>query len=127
MRMEASGFLDYFEDLEDPRLDRKKFYPVNEILLTTLLSIIGGADSWNDIELFGKAKIPYLRQYLPYVNGVPSDDTFRRFFRRIDPEEFRSRFVKWMKNFPLPTGVIISLDGKVCRHTFDGKEKAALH
>lgn len=125
--LEGNGFLDYFEDLEDPRLDRKKFYPVNEILLTTLLSIICGADSWNDIELFGKAKISYLRQYLPYVNGVPSDDTFRRFFRRINPEEFRSRFVKWMKNFPLPTGVIIALDGKVSRHTFDGDDKAALH
>jgi predicted transposase YbfD/YdcC len=126
-RLEENGFLDYFEDLEDPRLDRKKLYPINEILLTTLLSIICGADSWNDIELFGKAKISYLRQFLPYANGVPSDDTFRRFFRRINPEEFRSRFVKWMKTFPLPANVIIALDGKVSRHTFDGDEKAALH
>lgn len=125
--LEVNGFLDYFEDLEDHRLDRKKFYPINEILLTTLLSIICGADSWNDIELFGKAKIDYLRRHLPYANGVPSDDTFRRFFRRINPEEFRSRFVQWMKNFPLPEDVIISLDGKVSRHTFDGDEKAALH
>lgn len=126
-RLESNGFLDYFEDFEDPRLDRKKLYPVNEILLTTLLSIICGADSWNDIELFGKAKIGYLRRFLPYANGVPSDDTFRRFFRRINPEEFRSRFAAWMKSFPLPADVIISLDGKVSRHTFDGDEKAALH
>ena len=125
-RLEVHGFLGYFEGLEDPRIDRKKFYPVNEILLTTLLSIICGADSWNDIELFGKAKIDYLRRYLPYANGAPSDDTFRRLFRRINPEEFRSRFVQWMKNFPLAEDVIISLDGKVSCHTFDGDEKAAL-
>jgi hypothetical protein len=60
-RLEENRLLDYFEDLEDPRLGRKKLYLINEI---------------------------------------PSDDTFRRFFRCIHPEEFRSRFIKWMKTFP---------------------------
>jgi hypothetical protein len=36
------GFLDYFSDLPDPRIDRKKIYPLNEILLIAFLSIICG-------------------------------------------------------------------------------------
>ena len=28
---EAEGFLDFFEDLEDPRIERKKMYPMCEI------------------------------------------------------------------------------------------------
>lgn len=123
----GEGFLDYFVDLEDPRLDRKKLYKVSEILLVTLLSVICGAEGWQDIEDFGKAKLTYLRRYLPYENGIPSDDTYRRFFRRIDPEEFRTRFCKWMQNLPLPADRIIAIDGKTSRHTFDGDEKKALH
>ena len=29
------AFLDFFADFEDPRMDRHKLYPLNEILLTT--------------------------------------------------------------------------------------------
>lgn len=124
---ETLGFLDYFKDLEDPRIDRKKFYLISEILLATFLAVICGADSWNDIEIFGKSKIDYLMKFLPFPNGAPSDDTYRRFFRCIAPEEFRKRFVQWMKNLPLPPHTLIALDGKVSRHTFDGDEKNALH
>lgn len=64
---DTQGFLDCFEDLQDPRIDRRKPYPVSEILLVTLLSIISGAESWNDIELFGKAKQDYLRRFLSFI------------------------------------------------------------
>jgi hypothetical protein len=31
---EKFGFLDYFDDLKDPRVNRTKIYPLNEILLS---------------------------------------------------------------------------------------------
>jgi hypothetical protein len=46
-------------------------------------------DGWADMELFGKSKLDYLRKFLPFENGTPSDDTFRRLFRRLDPEAFK--------------------------------------
>lgn len=63
---------------------------------------------------------------MPYKNGVPSDDTLRRFFRAIDPKDFQNRFVSWVKDFQSTTGNIISIDGKTSRHSFDG-DKSALH
>ncbi|TAL47758.1 MAG: transposase family protein [Methylovulum sp.] len=56
--------------------------------------MICGADSWDDIELFGKSKLVFLRQYLPYEFGIPSDDTLRRFFRTIDTTQFQRLFVE---------------------------------
>ena len=52
--MTELSFLDYFEELEDPRVERTKFYPVDEILLTTLCAVICGSEGWSDVELFGK-------------------------------------------------------------------------
>jgi predicted transposase YbfD/YdcC len=120
------SFLDFFEDLEDPRLDRKKLHGISEILLVTLAGVICGAEGWIDIEKFGNSKLEELRKYLPFANGIPSDDTLRRFFRRIDPKNFKDRFVSWIKTINLSEETLIAIDGKVSRHTFD-KDKAALH
>lgn len=67
-------------------------YTMSEILLVTLCAAICGAEDWQDVEDFGKVKIDYLRQFLPYKNGIPSDDTYRRFFRTIDPKQFQELF-----------------------------------
>jgi predicted transposase YbfD/YdcC len=120
------SFLDFFEDFDDPRVDRKKLHVVQEIMLVTLAAVICGAEGWNDVEKFGKAKIDELRKYLPFENGAPSDDTLRRFFRRIDPSKFKEKFVTWVKTIKLPQGNVIAIDGKVSRHSFSD-DKSALH
>lgn len=119
---EQEGFLDYFEDLEDPRIDRKKLYPVDEILLLTLAAVICGSEGWLDIEAFGREKLEYLRQFLPFENGTPSDDTLRRFYRTVDPKGFQDRFVQWAQSLNELDKKLISIDGKVSRHTFDGDQ-----
>jgi len=119
---EPDGFLDFFADIEDPRIDRKKLYPLNEILLLTLTAIICGSEGWLDIEAFGETKIDYLKQFLPFENGTPSDDTLRRLFRSIDPKDFQERFVKWTEWLSQARPKLISIDGKVSRHTFDGNQ-----
>jgi predicted transposase YbfD/YdcC len=121
-KKEEEGFLDFFEDLEDPRIDRKKLYPVNELLLQTLAAVICGSEGWLDIEAFGHEKIDYLRQFLPYENGTASDDTLRRFFRSINPKDFQERFVKWTESLSELNKKLISIDGKVSRHTFDNDQ-----
>ena len=120
MQEAHKGFLDYSQDLPDPRIDRKKLHRVDEILLLTLTAVICGAEGWQDIELFGQQKLGYLRKFLPYANGVPSDDTLRRLFRRINPQEFQKRFTVWAENLKTEVQRLISIDGKVSRHSFDG-------
>lgn len=125
--MQDLGFLDYFGKIDDPRIDRKKLYPVDEILLTTLCAVICGAEGWNDVELFGKHKLDFLKEYLPYKNGIPSDDTFRRFFRAISPKAFQECFIKWVNSLGITTlDKVIAIDGKTLRRSHDG-DKKALH
>jgi len=86
---------------------------MSEILLTALCAVICGAEGWQDVEDFGKAKIDYLRQHLPFKNGIPSDDTFRRFFRSLDPGHFQELFRGWVSNIqPEVAEGVIAIDGK---------------
>lgn len=115
------GFLDYFKDLKDPRSTRNRLYTMSEILLTTLCGAVCGAEGWQDVEDYGNSQIKRLRKYLPYKNGIPSDDTFRRFYRSINPEAFSALFREWVRGI-IPLSIdndVIAIDGKSSRHSFD--------
>lgn len=124
MKDKEIGFIDFFSQIPDHRLDRRKLHPVEEILLVTFCGMIAGCDSWEDLELYGKTKIEYLRRYLPFKKGIPSDDTLRRFFRVLDPEIFESYFIKWVQSFQIDlVDKIIAVDGKTSRRSFDGDNR----
>lgn len=116
------SFEDFINGLDDPRIDRNKLHSVEEILFLTLSAIVCGCEGWRDIERFGKIKLEFLRTVFPYTHGIPSDDTMRRFFRALDPENFRTCFVSWAKALKLADNKHLAIDGKVSRHSFDGDE-----
>ncbi|PID59248.1 MAG: ISAs1 family transposase, partial [Gammaproteobacteria bacterium] len=127
MPKELKHFLDHFEDLEDPRMERTRLHPLPEILLTTVCGVFAGCEGWNEIEAFGRVRLELLRQYLPFENGMPSDDTLRRVFRALDPGQFQQCFQSWCRNwFVLHDGSQIAIDGKTLRGSRDG-DRQALH
>ena len=113
--MENHSLISLFGDMPDPRLDRKKLHKLSDIIISAILSVICGAESWVDVEDFGEARYSWLKDFLELPNGVPSHDTFNRVFSLISPEEFEKRFVEWVS---LVSGKInghIAIDGKVLR------------
>jgi len=50
----ARSVTEHFSNLKDPRIDRKKLYPLMEILFIVLCGAICGADSWRDFVIFGR-------------------------------------------------------------------------
>lgn len=50
--------------------------------------------TWNDIEMYGKQKKEWLLIILSLPNGIPTHDTFNRFFAALDPAEFEAGFIK---------------------------------
>lgn len=121
------SFLDVFGGLKDPRSSRNRLYTMSELLLTCLCGAVCGAEGWQDVEDFGNAKIDYLRSILPFSNGIPSDDTFRRFFRALDPSAFQGLFIEWVRQLqPTLQSDVIAIDGKSSRHSFDDG-KSMLH
>ena len=119
-----TNFMDKFESMEDKRSERNRLYSVAEILLVTFLGVICGAEGWQDVESYGKAKIEYLRKYFSYKNGIPSDDTIRRFFRSLDPDHFKAMFHEWAKSLAQTVGAtVIAIDGKSSRRSHDTDRK----
>jgi hypothetical protein len=88
------GFEKQFEDVTDPRQAGKITYPMIEILFLAVVAVAGKAEDWEDIEDFGEAPLEILREYLPFKDGTPSNDTIRRFFGSIDPKEMNCSYKK---------------------------------
>jgi hypothetical protein len=81
----------YFADLPDPRIDRTKKHFLLDILAIAPCTNIAGADSREEVQRFGEAKITWLRRPLIPTNGIPSHDAFNRASARIDPKTFTRR------------------------------------
>jgi len=52
----------------------------------TICAVICGAETWEDIELFGDCKHKFFKGFLELPNGIPCHDTFARLFARLDPK-----------------------------------------
>jgi len=76
--MTTSSILTHFSKLPDPRVERTKKYPLEEIVLLMISAALSGAMGWKAIKDFGELKLDWLRQYLPYANGIPADDTLSK-------------------------------------------------
>ncbi|KAA6341974.1 hypothetical protein EZS27_010259, partial [termite gut metagenome] len=48
--------ISYFTELTDPRVDRSKEHLMEDIIFITIAAVICGAETWNDIENYGKSK-----------------------------------------------------------------------
>lgn len=120
---------EHFAVMEDPRVERTKLHPLVSILVIALCAVICGAESWDDIALFGKAKEAWLTTFLDLPHGIPSHDTFNRVFAALDAKQFEACFVAWMQAVAeiLPAQVI-AIDGKTVRRSHDRTNgKAAIH
>jgi len=110
----------HFGKLRDPRIGNAKRHKLMDILVIAICAVICGADSWSDIELFGKNKQAWLKKFLELPNGIPSHDTFGRVFALINPEEFRRCFTEWVQAInQLTQGQVIAVDGKQLRGSAD--------
>jgi len=83
--------------IEDPRVERTRLHLLSDILTIAILSVMAGGEGWEDMELYGVSKHAWLSTFLVLANGIPSEDTFRRVFERIDPKQFEDCFEGWVK------------------------------
>lgn len=125
----AITILDGFSTMKDPRIDRKKRYPLIEIFFLTLAAVVSGADHFTEIQMFGKANLAWLRKYLRFANGIPSHDAISYFFSKLDPEHFKEKFVEWIHSVATVSGgEIVAIDAKTLGRSHDGNaNKQAIH
>lgn len=82
--------LTHLADVPDFRRQNKNFR--HKLLDVLVISVLGGADDFEEIAWFGQQKEAVFRRYRSLANGIPSDDTFRRVFQGLDAAAFNAAF-----------------------------------
>ena len=120
-------FIACFSAVSDPRQENVR-HNLYEVLIIALCTMLCGGEDCSDMEVFGRAKRPFLGQFLGLKHGIPSHDTFSRVFRQLDPKPFRACFVRFMERFAQGLEGVIAVDGKSLRGSFDrAAGKSPLH
>ena len=111
-------FLEHFDDLEDPRQLAKVLYPLDEVLLLSLLGVLAGCESWVEIAKFGEKKLALLRRFRPFGVGTPSHDQLGDIFAALDAEQFQHCFIAWVASLTGLDADVIAVDGKTLRRSY---------
>ena len=122
----------FFTDLEDPRVHFNKIiHKLKDIIVMAIMAVIGGCDSWEEIEIWCLSKKKLIYNILK-TKLIPSHDTFRRIFTLLDGKKFEKHFIKFgeylINKKPKLIKDIISIDGKSLRGSRRSQiNKSALH
>ncbi len=124
---EPASLFSFFEELKDHRHHRTQKHPMESLVFISIAAIVCGADTWNEIEAFGLAKAGWLGTIVPLPNGIPSHDTFNRFYAALAPGEFETCFVQWAASVSVRgNGEVVNIDGKTIRGS-KGLSASAAH
>ncbi|MDR1116309.1 MAG: transposase family protein [Tannerella sp.] len=80
----------YFSEVTDPRVTGRCLHPLSDILLIGLCTYLTGGSDYQDMRLFGLECSSSPGDLLSLPHGVPSEDTFERVLKSINPDELES-------------------------------------
>lgn len=117
------------KSIEDPRVDRTKLHSLTDILFIAVCSSICGMCGWEDFQAFAEHKEEWFRKFIPLKNGVPSHDTFRRVFERLNPKQLQLALAEMNKVLAGNLeGKVVAIDGKTLKGSLDTANGiAAIH
>ena len=123
-KIEISNLHEFADSLIliDNRIDRCKKHQASTIVLIAISAVICGADTWNSIEDFGKSKESFFAAKLSNFNGIPSHDTFNRFFSALDPLKFEESYRQWVQSILKCYSGHIAIDGKTIRGAYESEQ-----
>ncbi len=122
------SFLTHFIDVSDPRTHINVKHDFLDVIFLTVSAVLSGAEGWHDIEVFGRDKLSWFKQYRSFENGIPVDDTIASIIRVIYPKQLNQVFLNWVNEVRVGTGKPqIAIDGKTLCYSYDGDNHTALH
>jgi hypothetical protein len=76
-----------------------------------------------------RCKYDWLLQFLALPEGIPSADTFRRVFERLNPKVFERCFRRWVESVVETVGAqVVAIDGNTLKGSYDREQgKSAIH
>jgi predicted transposase YbfD/YdcC len=116
-RLAQTSIHQFFASLPEPRRRPTRIkHPLLNLVTIALCATIAGADDWEEIVQFARARRDWLSGFLDLSAGIPSHDTFGRVFASLDPVAFQKCLLTWTQRLHEVTqGQVIAIDGKVAR------------
>jgi predicted transposase YbfD/YdcC len=122
------GFLDHMRVVCDHRIPGMVTYPLDELLLATLVGVVCGADDWEGVEEIATGALDWLGGFLPFANGIPTAQTLRKVFRLLDTQALQRGFAAWAASLRAEAREVIAVDGKTLRGSKTSPDgRGALH
>jgi len=117
--------MDCLNEMDDPRkFSNGTLHDFREMLVIAIAAMLSDSDTVEDIAFWGRTKEAWLRRFLVLKNGIPSEETFLRIFRAIDPKQFESVFRRWVSGIVGALDGGIAVDGKTVRGAGSGGASA---
>lgn len=117
--------MERLSDVDDPRQPSNGTrHDFLELLVMTISAVLSDCDTIEDVAAWSREHIDWLRQFLVLKNGIPSEDTFLRIFRLLDPKPFESCFRRWVSGLMPKLSGTLAVDGKTVRGSGSGGETA---
>ena len=123
--------MSYLDEIDDPRKPSNgTLHDFREILVILIAAVLSDCDTVEDITFWARTKEAWLRRFLVLKNGIPSEETFLRILRALDPKQFENMFRRWVGGV---VGALsddaglagtIAIDGKTVRGSGTGGESA---
>ena len=106
------------KDLNDVRIKKKTKFKLWDIIICTVLAVLFGANSWEDIHDFAEEHYEFLRKFLLMTGGIPCKETYERVLSIIDSKELEDIFNDFLMIFSINKSLekdIMDIDGRVTR------------
>jgi hypothetical protein len=125
---EATKLKTVFGQIPDFIRQHNKLYDLESILLIGTISVLCGAETWNQMQEYAPVKEEFLLTFLDLSNGIPSHDTFNRVFSNLDSDIFESCFIEWVSSLSqLEPREVIAIDGKTIKGAKSSGGKSPVH
>jgi predicted transposase YbfD/YdcC len=120
---QALLFAQHFATLPDPR-QRLPQHPLLSILFIVLAAQLCGAEGWDAMVAFARAKHEWLASFLELPKGIPSADTLRRVMGALEPQAFAACFRAWVGALAKAlTGEVVAVDGKAIKGAYEAASR----
>lgn len=102
--------------VSDVRMKHKTKFKIWDIIMCTILAVLFGAESWDDVHDFVENHLKWLKEFLLMTGGIPCVKTYERVFNIINSKELENILVEFFKTFSLESEIkqdLINVDGRV--------------
>jgi predicted transposase YbfD/YdcC len=125
-----SSFITILEKVPDPRGASPNFsYSLTSILFIVTITVLSGAEDWEDMALMGEHMQDWIGQYVDVSSGIPSAYTLERVVSLLEPTSLEAMLRETAQLFRKKlVDDVIAIDGKsLCGSRDKANDKRAVH